>query len=332
MELDGRTLADATLYGELYPFDFINGYHLAGLWFDRAQGDWRVVLGDDHGACWTNYRTLRVADYFGQLERELGGLRRWPVGDADEPRALWALEPARGRHDFPQSSEPRGESDMNSRLIRRLAENSPAFDGPALDQALEAHRRFVEEGDAELEWELLAAGGIPFCVYGGTTDEDGDALQVLDDAGTAASALPLGASVASIEDVVQAIDRAFAPLHRDPRQLVLRLKRLAPDTALAGRDFSCADFSCALAEGVSFRDATLDRSIAIDGFFDGANFDGASLANVDFTRSSLRGCTFRGAVLSDTDFQDTDLTGADFTGADVGSARFPGAVLDSVRR
>ena len=333
VELDGRTLPDSTLYGELYPFDLINGYHLAGLWFDRASGDWRVILGDDHGACWTDHRTLSVADYFGQLERELGGLRHWPVGEGDESREVWALEPGRGRGDFPGSSEERGESDMDARLIRRLAESSPVLEGPALEQALEAHRQFLGQGDTELEWELLAAGNLPLCVYGGTTDDDADALEALDDAGTRASALPAGPSAAAgLQEVVQDIERAFAPLRRDPRQLVLRLKRLHPGASLAGTDLSCADLSCAVAEGGNFHDAVLDRSIAVNAFFDGADFGGASLANVDFTRSSLRGCSFRGAVLRDTDFQDTDLTGADFTGADVENARFPGALLDDVRR
>ena len=35
------------VFEDLYPFDFHTTYYIAGLWYDRARSEWRVVLGDD---------------------------------------------------------------------------------------------------------------------------------------------------------------------------------------------------------------------------------------------------------------------------------------------
>ncbi len=112
-------------------------------------------------------------------------------------------------------------------------------------------------------------------------------------------------------------------------QLVLRPKRVAEGASLAGRDLAHADLSGSLCRGVVFAGAKLDRSVAIDALFDGADFGGASLRSIDFSGSSLRGCRFdlRGA-----DFEHTDCTGADFTGARLEGARFPGSILEGIRR
>lgn len=75
LELDGEMLEDKDLYEELYPFDFVTTYYCVALWHNRKRGEWRVVLGGDHGASWTDYRTLSVAEYFAQLDAELGGPR-----------------------------------------------------------------------------------------------------------------------------------------------------------------------------------------------------------------------------------------------------------------
>lgn len=89
--LDGAALPDRSLYEDLYPFDFIGSYYRAGLWLDRQRNDWRVVLGSDHGACWTDYKTLSVAEYLEQIEVGWGGLRWVTPSYADEPQELWGL-------------------------------------------------------------------------------------------------------------------------------------------------------------------------------------------------------------------------------------------------
>lgn len=93
IEIDGRAVADRDLYENLYPFDFPTSYYCAGLWHDRQKDSWRVVLGDDFGASWTDYETLSVADYFAQLERDLGGLRTFvSVLYGEKARKeIWAL-------------------------------------------------------------------------------------------------------------------------------------------------------------------------------------------------------------------------------------------------
>ncbi|MDP1828919.1 MAG: pentapeptide repeat-containing protein [Archangium sp.] len=115
-------------------------------------------------------------------------------------------------------------------------------------------------------------------------------------------------------------------------QLVMRLKRLGPGASLEGKNLSSADFSGCTCEGARFGKAQLDGSVAIDSFFDGADFSGASLQKVDFSRASLKGCSFRGANLRGADFENADLTGADFTGAVLVGSRFPGAILEGVKR
>lgn len=83
---------DRVVYADLYPFDFITTYYCAGLWFNRAAGVWRVVFAGDHGASWTDYRTLGVAEYLDQLATGLGGARQLrPSWDADTVKEIWAL-------------------------------------------------------------------------------------------------------------------------------------------------------------------------------------------------------------------------------------------------
>ena len=55
-----------------------------------AAGALPVVLGGDHGACWTDYRTLSVAEYFAQLDAELGGPRKFRSTSGAE-KTIWAL-------------------------------------------------------------------------------------------------------------------------------------------------------------------------------------------------------------------------------------------------
>lgn len=115
-------------------------------------------------------------------------------------------------------------------------------------------------------------------------------------------------------------------------QLVLRLKCVAPGAQLDGHNLEWADFSGSVCDGVSFKHAMLCHSMAMDAFFDGADFSGASLREVDFSGSSLKGCRFAGADLRGADFEHTDCTGADFRGALLEGSRFPGAILEDVRR
>ncbi|MFO0558953.1 MAG: hypothetical protein U0269_13120 [Polyangiales bacterium] len=96
LEIDGREIIDEKLFGELYPFDMVLGYHLVGLWYDRAKKRWRAVLGDDHGAAWTDYETVSVEDYFAELERTLGASRAWRTNSATDREipAFSLAEPA----------------------------------------------------------------------------------------------------------------------------------------------------------------------------------------------------------------------------------------------
>lgn len=106
----------------------------------------------------------------------------------------------------------------------------------------------------------------------------------------------------------------------DLTQLKLRFAKL-PKAALVG----------VMAEGVSFRGATLVQSVMTDSWMDAADFSLAKMSDVDLSRTSLRGARFNKAVLNDADFQGCDLTGADFTGASLTGASFHEAVLEGVR-
>ena len=115
-------------------------------------------------------------------------------------------------------------------------------------------------------------------------------------------------------------------------QLKLTNATVAPKCSFEAKDIAFANLSGTVCEGVSFQSATLDGSVAIDGFFDGSTFASASLQRVDFSGASLKGCNFSNADLRGADFEHTDCTGADFRGARLEGARFPGAILASVRR
>lgn len=94
-------------------------------------------------------------------------------------------------------------------------------------------------------------------------------------------------------------------------------------------NLACAAFPGAMAEGQSFRGATLTYALLTDARLDRADFSLAKVGDADFSRSSLRGACFRKAIVTDTDFEGCDLTGADFRGATrLERARFKGATLD----
>lgn len=97
-------------------------------------------------------------------------------------------------------------------------------------------------------------------------------------------------------------------------------------------NLACAAFPGALAEGQSFRGATLSYSLLCDARLDGADFSMARLGDADFSRASLRGACFRKAIVTDADFEGCDLTGADFRGASrLERVKLAGARLDGAR-
>ena len=91
LELDGKEIKDSVFFGDLYPFDFFNHSYTAALW--HHGGRWRVVLGDDAGACWTNYKTLGVVEYFGQLAGTLGLTRTFEEASSRRKERIFALVP-----------------------------------------------------------------------------------------------------------------------------------------------------------------------------------------------------------------------------------------------
>jgi hypothetical protein len=89
LEIDGRPLLDAVLFNDLYPFDFVDSYHMTGLWYDRANQQWRAIA--KKSACWYDYQTISVEDYVKQLELGLGGPRQWTPTGSDEAVEYWGL-------------------------------------------------------------------------------------------------------------------------------------------------------------------------------------------------------------------------------------------------
>lgn len=128
------------------------------------------------------------------------------------------------------------------------------------------------------------------------------------------SGLPLAVWTGNPSDVGKQLNLNFADL----RGLPLEWTNLA-----------CAAFPGVMAEGQSFRGATLTYALLTDARLDGADFSLAKVGDADFSRASLRGASFRKAIVTDTDFEGCDLTGADFRGATrLERARFKDAILD----
>jgi uncharacterized protein YjbI with pentapeptide repeats len=131
------------------------------------------------------------------------------------------------------------------------------------------------------------------------------------------SGLPLAVWTGRPSEVGKQLNLNFADL----RGLPLEFANLA-----------CAAVPGALAEGQSFRGATLTYALLTDARLDGADFSLTKAGDVDFSRASLRGASFRKAVITDADFEDCDLTGADFRGASrLDRIKLKGARLDGVR-
>lgn len=140
----------------------------------------------------------------------------------------------------------------------------------------------------------------------------GSGFQLLD-----VSGLPLAVWKGTPSTVGKQLNLNFADL----RGLPLEWKNLA-----------CAAFPGAIAEGQSFRGATLAYALLTDARLDGADFSLARVGDADFSRASLRGACFRKAMVTDADFEGCDLTGADFRGATrLERVKFTGAKLDGVR-
>lgn len=93
----------------------------------------------------------------------------------------------------------------------------------------------------------------------------------------------------------------------------------------------CVALPGVIAEGQSFRGASLGYALMTDARLDGADFSLVKAGDADFSRSSLRGASFRKAMITDADFEDCDLTGADFRGATrLDRIKLKGAKLDGV--
>jgi uncharacterized protein YjbI with pentapeptide repeats len=87
---------------------------------------------------------------------------------------------------------------------------------------------------------------------------------------------------------------------------------------LEGANIAEGDFSFSKCTGANFCDANLE----------GANFEGANLVNANFTRAILRGAKFEGADLSFSEIVDANLEGANFKGAKLEATNFGGTNLD----
>jgi uncharacterized protein YjbI with pentapeptide repeats len=101
--------------------------------------------------------------------------------------------------------------------------------------------------------------------------------------------------------------------------------------SLGDKDLRSSEFTACIADGVNFSGATLSGSLLTNGYFRGANFENADLADVDFTGSDLTGANFKNANLDGADFEISNLTGADFTGANTTDATFTGANITDVK-
>jgi hypothetical protein len=123
----------------------------------------------------------------------------------------------------------------------------------------------------------------------------------------------------------------YVPQAKAGKQLKPGMKTLSTAFSFADRDVRAAEFTACIADSIDFGRANLSGSLLTNGYFRGANFDGADLTDVDFTGSDLSGASFRYAQLEGADFEITNLTGADFTGANTTDATFKGANITDVK-
>lgn len=161
-----------------------------------------------------------------------------------------------------------------------------------LEEALEAHQRFVTRGGAGGGWALSRtsvdpAQSVVFAFYG----------------------CPEGVS--------------------DEGQARLTLMTLEPPGGPV--NLASADLLAITCQNAVLDEATLDGALLIRADLSGTSLRGARLRHVDLTGARLVGCDLREADLRGADLEGAILERADLRGARLEGARFPGARTVGVR-
>jgi hypothetical protein len=62
-----RKVAAPDFYGNLFRFDFFDGFYPCALWADKETEDFYIVYGDDHGATWEEFAPVPFEGYMEAL-------------------------------------------------------------------------------------------------------------------------------------------------------------------------------------------------------------------------------------------------------------------------
>ena len=217
---------------------------------------------------------MGLLDKFRQFAEGLSAVAR--AGTSGDARAE--------RDVFPGSDQPSNRQ-MNTTLIRNLADNAETLSPAEWSTIVEEHARFLESGGTGGRWELLSVSGLPLCIYQGAQGRRGEqaVLRLKGIAGLDASGAWL--SWADLSGCYgQGVDLSGADLTGS-----VMIDSWFEQANFEASRMTDVDLSGARLTGANFRDADLS----------GADFEATDCTGADFRGANLEGARFPGAVLED---------------------------------
>lgn len=175
------------------------------------------------------------------------------------------------------------KTEMNAGLIRTMAMASVPFTNTEIQQALLAHKQFLDSGGAGGRFERLQVAGLPLNVY----ISNGSVGKHLE---WRHKQVPRGSSITNA-------DFSYADLSGC----------MCENVTFAGSVFKGALLTDSFFAGASFEGASM-----VD-----TDFTGCDLTNVSFKNADLRNADFEIANCTGADFTGANLAGASFKGTNL---------------
>lgn len=188
---------------------------------------------------------------------------------------------------FPLSWEKGASQEgLQTRRMRQMAQLSQALTMEVLEERIAEHRRFLREGGAGGQWQILRVEGLVVGIYVKETKSDARQL--------------------SLEYSCLAADVDFSGL---ALPFVNACAAYLPGFLAEQAALPYSLFTDCFLEKANFRNAQLQGLDFSRAQLVEADFRDADLTNVDFENCDLRGADFRGARIAGARFPGANLEG-----------------------
>lgn len=185
--------------------------------------------------------------------------------------------------DFRFALRPRRDSDIDHLGTRSLLSSTAGLASDALEQALAAHRAFLESGGRDGNWSRFSADGMALCVY--------------DAKGADGQQLVLRMKKLAPGAVLTQRDLSFADLSTSICSEARFTKAKLERSVALGAVFDNADFSGSCLREIDFTGSSLRGASFRDADLRGADFENCDCSGADFRGARLDGSSFQGAIL-----------------------------------